>query len=345
MDGIVDVENKTEVNEQLRNAKEVLDAKGKEVLNKESSYRPLFSKFLDERRRMIAKTIRLKARRKAGMPTGSNGKPARPYTNGSEAINNMLLQKKESYLQEQKKLETTQLSELEFTKNIFEEVHRKQQEELTLTVIGLSDQYELSEIAAHLAVPAEVWFEWNVAQRKEYIAKFNSMSVNDALSKKTITVNDTIAERCTDREFHELSEELCKILVSERGHKEEVALAVKERALLLLNCPQAIQRLPTLDKRKAQNKFEVKSAKHGRVECTVHANHVSCRCLSFRADKVCKYSVAVAEKNEMLCKHLEQICKGQGKKKGLANCFSRSVCEKICCRKERVQKQVPLPPL
>ena len=179
----------------------------------------------------------LKARRKAGMPTGSNGKPARPYTNGSEAINNVLLQKKESYLQEQKKLETTQLSELEFTKNIFEEVHQKQQEELTLTVIGLSDQYELSKIAAHLAVPAEVWFEWNVAQRKEYIAKFNSMSVNDALSKKTITVNDTIAERCTDREFHELSEELCKILVSERGHKEEVALAVKERALLLLNCP------------------------------------------------------------------------------------------------------------
>ena len=202
------------------------------------------------------------------MPTGSNGKTARSYTKGSEAINNVLVQTKESYLREQKKPETTQLSKLEFTKNIFEEVHRKQQEELTLAVIGLSDQYELSTIVAHLAVPAEVWFEWSVAQRKEYIAKFNSMSV-----KKTITVNDTIAERCTDREFYELSEESCKNLVSERGYGEEVALAVKEGALLLLNCPSAIQRLPTVDERKAQNKFEVdsKSAKHGRVECTVHA--------------------------------------------------------------------------
>ena len=72
-------------------------------------------------------------------------------------------------------------------------VRPEQQEELTLAVIGLSDQYELSKIAAHLAFSAEVWFEWSMAQRKEYIAKFNSMSVDDALSKKTISVNDTIA--------------------------------------------------------------------------------------------------------------------------------------------------------
>ena len=54
MDSIVNAENKTEVKEQLRNAKGVLDEKEKELLKKESSYRPLFSKFLDERRRMIA---------------------------------------------------------------------------------------------------------------------------------------------------------------------------------------------------------------------------------------------------------------------------------------------------
>ena len=141
----MDAENKTEVKEQLRNAEEVLDEKEKELLRKESSYRPLSSKFLDERQRMIAKTMSLKA-----------SKPARPYTNGSEVINDVLLQTKESYLWEQKKSETTQLSKLEFTKNIFEEVHRKQQQELTLAVIGLSDQYELWKIAAQVAVPAEV---------------------------------------------------------------------------------------------------------------------------------------------------------------------------------------------
>ena len=108
----------------------------------------------------------LNARRKAGMPIDSNGKPLRPYTNGSEAMNNVLLQTKESYLRDQKKAETAQLSKLEFTKNIFEEVHRKQQEELALAVIGtcISDQYELAKIAAHLAVPPEVWFEWREAQ-------------------------------------------------------------------------------------------------------------------------------------------------------------------------------------
>ena len=87
MDGNVDSENETEVKEQLQNAKEVLDEKEKELLKKESSYRPLFSKFLDERQRMIAKTMSLKA-----------SKPARPYTNGSEVINDVLLHTKESYL-------------------------------------------------------------------------------------------------------------------------------------------------------------------------------------------------------------------------------------------------------
>ena len=49
---------------------------------------------------MIAKTKTLNARRKAGMPIDSNGKPLRPYTNGFEAMNNVLLQTKESYLLE-----------------------------------------------------------------------------------------------------------------------------------------------------------------------------------------------------------------------------------------------------
>ena len=72
------------------------------------------------------------------------------------------------------------------------------------------------------------------------------MLIDDVISKKTISVNDIYAERCTDREFHELPKKLYKILVSERGYKE-VAFAVKEGTLLLLNCPSANQRLPTLD--------------------------------------------------------------------------------------------------
>ena len=42
MDSIVDADNETEVKEQLRNAKEVLGEKEKELLKKKSSYRSLF---------------------------------------------------------------------------------------------------------------------------------------------------------------------------------------------------------------------------------------------------------------------------------------------------------------
>ena len=58
------------------------------------------------------------------MPFGTNGKPVRPYTNSSEAIHNVMLQTKESYLRTNNKAETAKVSKLEFTKYVFEEVHR-----------------------------------------------------------------------------------------------------------------------------------------------------------------------------------------------------------------------------
>lgn len=82
-----------------------------------------------------------------------------------------------------------QLSKLQFTRHIFEELHHKQQEELKLAVIGLSDKYQLSKLSSHLAVPPDVWFDWSENVRKEYIRKFNLMSVDEALRKKTINVN------------------------------------------------------------------------------------------------------------------------------------------------------------
>ena len=54
---------------------------------------------------------------------------------------------------------------------------------------GLSDEYQLSKISAHLAVPPEVWFEWAETERKDYIRKFNLMSVDEALKQKSIKVN------------------------------------------------------------------------------------------------------------------------------------------------------------
>ena len=247
------------------------------------------------------------------MPIGTNGKPVRPYTNASEAINNVMLQTKESYLQTTNKPETAKLTKLEFTKHVFKEVHRKQQEEMTLAIIGISDQYELSKMAAYLAIPPEVSFNWTEEQRKDYMTKFNLLSVDDAINKKTITVLDT--DMAQTKEFQDLSVELCNALISKRGYKEEIARAVEEGALMLLNLPSAIQWQPTLDQRKAV-KFEVvsRSVKHGRVVCTVNVRHMSCTCPSFKSDGVCRHSVAVAEKNGLLHEHLQFICKGAARR-------------------------------
>ena len=127
-------------------------------------------------------------------------------------------------------------------------------------------------------------------------------------------------------------------------HFRHVAISpVEDGALTLLNCPSvpglflAIQKQPTLDEKKAQVKFEVasKSAKYGRVECTVHASHVSCRCPSFKSDKVCKHAVAVAEKSGILRQHLGYICKDLLRSK-------RSIKNSTCRSKSRKKKQYPV---
>ena len=38
------------------------------------------------------------------------------------------------------------LTKLEFTTSVFEEIYRKQQDELRLAITGISEEYELSEI-------------------------------------------------------------------------------------------------------------------------------------------------------------------------------------------------------
>ena len=47
----------------------------------------------------------------------------------------------------------------------------------------------------------------------------------------------------------------------------------------------------------------------------------------------------------MLPKHLEQIFKGQGKKKGLAKCFSRSVCENLLSERKILETSSITAPL
>lgn len=50
----------------------------------------------------------------------------------------------------------------------------------------MSDEYELAQIAAHLEVNAEKWFDWPEEKRTEYSQKLNELSIVDILKKKTV---------------------------------------------------------------------------------------------------------------------------------------------------------------
>lgn len=281
--GLVDCETMKEVKQQLETVKEEFDTREKEILNKKSTYEPRFSKYLWDSRHIIGKSMALEPRRKAGMPLDGNGIPLRPYTNASEAMNNVMAQAKKRFLRDHKKPENSSLSKLEFTKHVFEEIHSKQQEQVKLSVIGLSDEYKLSDTASQLFVQPDIWFDWTDGQRNEYIQKFNSMTVDDVLKGKGISIHEE-SDCPKITEFKDLSEDVTKFLEEKTSYKEELAGTVKDGALVLLNSPSAIQQQPTLDPKKVR-KFDVASrtSKHGRVECTVNQQHVTCQCPNFKS--------------------------------------------------------------
>lgn len=315
-DGIVDAEDKQAVKSTVRNVKEDLDEKEMLLLQKPEGYVPQFSKYLADRQEMIGKTMTLKARRKAHMPLDKDGKPIRPYTNLSESMNNVMSQAKTNFLNFNNKGKNENLSKLEFTKHVFEEIHERQMRELKLALCGLSEEYQLNEIVEHLAVSVNTWFDWSKYQREDYVDKFNAMSVDDALQGKEIRVAQDQEGDATEEEYKELSIDVARALKESKQCKHEVIDAVIQGALTLLNHPSAIQQKPTLQPSNTK-KYQVAStkAKNKEVECTVNKSYVSCRCPSFKFDCVCKHSIAVADKVGILEQHIQFISKLSAKKR------------------------------
>ena len=99
------------------------------------------------------------ARIKAVMANRESGKPLKSYTNQSESINNKLTRQKEAMAKNDKN--KVDMSKVQFTKNVWEEVDRHQQEELKLAICGVSSEYELTEVVAHLEVTIDEWFDMN----------------------------------------------------------------------------------------------------------------------------------------------------------------------------------------
>ena len=154
------------------------------------------------------------------------------------------------------------------------------------------------------------------------------MTVDDVLKGKGISVHEE-SDRPTITEFKDLSEDVTKFLEEKMSYKEELAGAVKDGA-------SAIQQQPTLDPKKVR-KFDVAStrtSKHGRVECTVNQQHVTCRCPNFKSDKVCKHSIAVAEKVGMLHMHLKFIQKGSSDSAGSRTALAEGYTDKAVAGKK-----------
>ena len=154
------------------------------------------------------------------------------------------------------------------------------------------------------------------------------MSVDDALIKKTISIKASGGVPVTN-DFQELSVDVSALLVEKLDYKKEIACAVEDGALMLLNSPAGIQKKPTLQQGRAE-KFEVasKSAKHGRVECKVNKSYMSCQCPRFKADSVCKHSIAVAEKVGIIKEHLQYVFKGAGQRKGSRTALAEAYMDK-----------------
>lgn len=206
-DGILDAKDKSDLKNRLSGAKGLLKREEEKLTGRSA---PEFWNYISARKKMMQKGMIATARQKAGMPLDASGTPLKSYTNQSESINNKLTRQKEAMAKNDKT--KVNLTKLQFTRHVWEEVDRHQQEELQLAICGLSEEYELADLAAHLAVSTEKWFNMNRNQRTDYVLKFNKMSVEDALKGKTIPISNLPDDE--QPEFKEFSEDVAGVLQS-----------------------------------------------------------------------------------------------------------------------------------
>ena len=132
---------------------------------------------------------------------------------------------------------STRFSKLELTRNIFNEIHIKEQEGLKSLWLQceLSEKYYLADVT---------WFYWTEKQGDGYI--YLKKSIDEFLQGKVIKVNPT-SETDASREFIDLSTDAASILKETMFCKDTVVSAEIDGALTLFNLPAAIQEQPMLD--------------------------------------------------------------------------------------------------
>ena len=308
-EGILDAWGKRELRARLDSIKDGLNTKERELLQKDGGYQSQFWQYLDKNFDVMAKNMIAKARSKAHVPMDNQGKPERCYTHQSESLNNILTRRKELFIKNDKGKQD--LSKLQFVTEVFQPTFAHQLEELTAALYGGSDEYELAESCKYLELTPETWYgEFTERQREEYVNKFNELTVDNVMQQKTIRVNSNqISSEQIHQEFQEVPSIVEKELEEKRGYSLELTRSIIEEVRRLINSPHAIQRQPSLVDNDKSVKFFVatRNTKGGYYTCTKNDTYVTCACNSYKHDSVCKHSISIAIKEQIIQSHLQRL--------------------------------------
>ena len=148
---ILESEDKQQLETRLKRARPLLD-EGEKRLTATSS--PKFGVYLSNKEKMMSRSMIKNARKKDGMPTDKMGIVLRSYTNQSETVINKLTRQREAITGKAKS--KSDLTKLEFVRDVWEQVDQQQQLELQLAICGLSEEYELADQVHYLLVNPEV---------------------------------------------------------------------------------------------------------------------------------------------------------------------------------------------
>ena len=132
------------------------------------------------------------------------------------------------------------------------------------------------------------------------------------MNQKAIRVDSNQLER--EGNVHEFKEVLGTCIVEEkleekRGYLPELRKGIIEEVRRLINSPHAIQRQPSLDDIRKSVKFLVagKNTKGGYYTCTANDTYVNRVCKSYKHDSICKHSMSVAIKENIIESHLQRL--------------------------------------
>ena len=225
---ILEAEDKSDLKARLKSAQPILDGEERRLTGVSS---PRFSNYLFKQEKMMKKCM-IASARKAGMRSDYLGKPARCYTNQSESVNNKLTRQKEAITRKEKG--KSNMSKLEFVRDVWEEVDKQQQLELQMAICGLSEEFELTEDASYLRVEPDLWFEWNEQKRVQYVSKVKTLSMGDITKKKTITLTP---QNEGDEEISEWKEFSEKYLIAAKNCKRGMYECTVHRDHITCTCP------------------------------------------------------------------------------------------------------------